>query len=254
MTRLDDIQSPSDLKKIPREELPRLAEAIREWLVATVAETGGHLASNLGAVELTLALHYLFDTPKDRIVWDVGHQVYIHKLITGRKKEFPGLRKFGGISGFPKRCESPYDTFGTGHAATSISAAVGMAAARDRQGGEHRVIAVIGDGSMTAGMAFEGLNQAGALGTDLIVILNDNEMSISKNVGAISSYLSRIITGEFYTRVKKETEDLIRTIPRIGEPMLRVAKKAEESVKGLIGPGMLFEDLGVKSVGPIDGH
>ncbi|MBI5197861.1 MAG: 1-deoxy-D-xylulose-5-phosphate synthase, partial [Nitrospirae bacterium] len=185
---------------------------------------------------------------------DVGHQVYVHKLLTGRREGFQSLRQFGGISGFARRCESPFDAFGAGHAATSISAALGMVEARDQQGSDYKVIAVIGDGAMTAGMAFEALNQAGALGKDFIVILNDNEMSISKNVGAISAYLSRIITGGFYTRVKKETEDLIRTIPRIGKPMLKVAKKAEESVKGLMGPGILFEELGFRYAGPIDGH
>ncbi|MBI5197492.1 MAG: 1-deoxy-D-xylulose-5-phosphate synthase, partial [Nitrospirae bacterium] len=254
MSLLDRVNQPEDLKKLTRDELPVLAQEIRSWLVESLSVTGGHLASNLGAVELTLALHYLFDAPRDRIVWDVGHQVYVHKLLTGRREGFQSLRQFGGISGFARRCESPFDTFGAGHAATSISAALGMVEARDQQGSDYKVIAVIGDGAMTAGMAFEALNQAGALGKDFIVILNDNEMSISKNVGAISAYQSRIITGGFYTRVKKETEDLIRTIPRIGKPMLKVAKKAEESVKGLMGPGILFEELGFRYAGPIDGH
>lgn len=254
-TFLDQIQSPEDLKRLPREALEPLAQEIRTFLIQTLSQTGGHLASNLGVVELTLALYYLFDPLRDRIVWDVGHQAYVHKLLTGRRDQFHTLRQFGGISGFPKRSESPYDCFGTGHAGTSISAALGMVEARDHQGGDYRVVAVIGDGSMTVGMAYEALNQAGAQVKDLLVILNDNEMSISRNVGAISSYLSRLITGPFYVRVKRETQGWIRNLPGgIGGPILKVAKKAEESVKGLLGPGILFEELGFKYVGPIDGH
>ena len=254
MKYLDTINSPADLKKIPKEDLPVLAEEIRERLLEVVSHTGGHLASNLGVVELTIALHYILDTPDDKIVWDVGHQAYVHKMLTGRRSEFNTLRQYGGISGFPKRDESKYDSFNAGHAGTSVSAALGIVEARDKLGKSSNVIAVIGDGSMTAGMVFEGLNHTGDLKKDIIVILNDNEMSISRNVGAISSYLSKIITGSFYTKVKQETEFIIKNIPRIGEPMLKVAKKAEESVKGLVGPGTLFEELGFRYIGPIDGH
>ena len=254
MKYLDTINSPQDLKKIPKEDLPGLAEEIRERLLEVVSITGGHLASNLGVVELTIALHYIFDTPDDIIIWDVGHQAYVHKLLTGRREAFHTLRQYGGISGFPKIDESKYDSFNVGHSGTSISAALGMVEARDKLGKGNKVIAVIGDGSMTAGMVFEGLNHTGDLKKDIIVILNDNEMSISKNVGAISSYLSKIITGSLYTKVKKETEFFIKNIPRIGEPMLKVAKKAEESVKGLVGPGTLFEELGFRYIGPIDGN
>lgn len=251
---LDTINSPQDLKKIPKEHLPQLAEEIRERLLEVVSRTGGHLASNLGVVELTIALHYILDTPEDMIVWDVGHQAYVHKMLTGRRSEFHTLRQHGGISGFPKMDESSYDSFNVGHAGTSVSAALGMVEARDKLGKSNKIVAVIGDGSMTAGMVFEGLNHTGDLKKDIIVILNDNEMSISRNVGAISSYLSKIITGSFYTKVKQETEFIIKNIPRIGEPMLKVAKKAEESVKGLVGPGTLFEELGFRYIGPIDGH
>ena len=254
MKYLDTINSPQDLKKIPREALPQLAEEIRGRLLEVVSRTGGHLASNLGVVELTIALHYIFDTPDDIIVWDVGHQAYVHKLLTGRRDVFHTLRQHDGISGFPRVDESIYDSFNVGHSGTSLSAALGMVEARDKLGRKNKVIAVIGDGSMTAGMVFEGLNHTGDLKKDIIVILNDNEMSISKNVGAISSYLSKVITGSLYTKVKRETELLIKNIPGIGEPMLKVAKKAEESVKGLVGPGTLFEELGFRYIGPIDGH
>lgn len=250
---LDHIGSPSDLKKLELDKLPQLAAEIREAIIETVSETGGHLASSLGVVELTIALHYKFDTPKDRIIWDVGHQAYAHKILTGRRREFSTLRQHKGLSGFPKRSESVYDSFDTGHSSTSISAALGMVAARDISKEENRVIAVIGDGSMTAGLAFEGLNHAGHLDKNLIVILNDNEMSISPNVGALSSYLSRTMTGALYTRVRKETENLLKHLPG-GDSMLKFAKRAEESLKGLVVPGMLFEELGFKYVGPIDGH
>lgn len=254
MKYLDTINSPQDLKRVPVEDLPLLSEEIRERIIEVVSHTGGHLASNLGIVELTVALHYIFDAPNDIFVWDVGHQAYVHKLLTGRREMFHTLRQYGGISGFPRPDESIYDTFNVGHSGTSLSAALGMVEARDKSGRKDKVIVVIGDGSMTAGMVFEGLNHAGDLKKDIIVVLNDNEMSISRNVGAISSYLSKIITGELYTKVKKETQQLIKNIPRIGEPMLKVAKKAEESVKGLMGPGTLFEELGFKYIGPIDGH
>ncbi len=251
---LDTINSPDDLRQVPEEELPKLVEELRETIIDTVSKTGGHLAPSLGVVDLTVALHYAFDTPADKIIWDVGHQAYAHKLLTGRRERFKTLRQYGGISGFPKREESPYDNFNVGHASTSISAALGMVAARDIKGEEFRVIAVIGDGSISAGLAFEGLNQAGHLKKNLIVILNDNEMSISPNVGALSSYLNRMMTGNFYTKLKLETKQFLQNIPRVGESMFNIAKKAEESIKGFIAPGLLFEELGFQYVGPIDGH
>ncbi|MFQ5455454.1 MAG: 1-deoxy-D-xylulose-5-phosphate synthase [Nitrospirota bacterium] len=254
MGLLETINSPIDLKKLSREELPSLAREVRKRIIRTVSERGGHLAPNLGIVELTIAIHYVFDAPDDKIIWDVGHQSYVHKLLTGREKDFSTLRQYGGISGFPRREESEYDSFGTGHSGTSISAALGMAMARDYLGEHNKIIAVIGDGSMTSGVAFEGLNHAGVIKKDMIVILNDNEMSISKNVGAISAYLSRLITGELYTKVKRETEHILHNIPKIGEPVLAIAKKAQESVKGLIGHGIIFEELGFRYVGPINGH
>ncbi|MEK6744970.1 MAG: 1-deoxy-D-xylulose-5-phosphate synthase [Nitrospirota bacterium] len=251
---LDTINSPDDLRQVAEEELPKLADELRETIIETVSKTGGHLAPSLGVVDLTVALHYAFDTPKDKIIWDVGHQAYAHKLLTGRRDRFKTLRQYGGISGFPKREESPYDNFNVGHASTSISAALGMVAARDIKGEDFRVIAVIGDGSISAGLAFEGLNQAGHLKKNLIVILNDNEMSISPNVGALSAYLNRMMTGNFYTKLRQETKNFLQNIPRVGESMFNIAKKAEESIKGFMAPGLLFEELGFQYVGPIDGH
>jgi 1-deoxy-D-xylulose-5-phosphate synthase len=251
---LDTINSADDLRQVPEEELPKLADELRERIIETVSKTGGHLAPSLGVVDLTVALHYAFDTPKDKVIWDVGHQAYAHKLLTGRRDRFNTLRQYGGISGFPKREESPYDNFNVGHASTSISAALGMVAARDIKGEEFRVIAVIGDGSISAGLAFEGLNQAGHLKKNLIVILNDNEMSISPNVGALSAYLNRMMTGNFYTKLRQETKQFLQNIPRVGESMFNIAKKAEESIKGFMAPGLLFEELGFQYVGPIDGH
>ncbi|HHL40665.1 MAG TPA: 1-deoxy-D-xylulose-5-phosphate synthase [Deltaproteobacteria bacterium] len=251
---LDRIDAPDDLKGLSLEELSVLAGEIRELIVETVARTGGHLASSLGAVELAVALHYCFDAPGDRLIWDVGHQAYAHKILTGRREAFRTLRRRGGISGFPKPSESPYDAFVAGHSSTSISAALGMAAARDLSGGDNKVIAVIGDGSMTAGLAFEGLNQAGHLKKDLIVVLNDNEMSISRNVGALSSFLSRKITGRFAMRLRKEIEIFIKSIPMIGDRIMDFAKRAEDSLMTLFTPGMLFEGLGFHYVGPVDGH
>jgi 1-deoxy-D-xylulose-5-phosphate synthase len=251
---LDQIQSPKDLKKIPRDQLPQLADEIRQAILSVVSDKGGHLGASLGAVELTIALHAIFDAPKDRIVWDTGHQAYPHKLLTGRRERFPSLRQYGGISGFLARSESPYDTFGAGHAGTAISAAVGMAQARDHRKESYHVVAIIGDGAVTAGMAYEALNHAGGLRNNLIVILNDNAMSISKNVGALSAYLTRIITDPLYTRVKREAAVLLKNIPRIGGPMLKAAQRAEGSVKGLLTPGVLFEELGFRYIGPIDGH
>ena len=250
----DRIQTSHDIKQLDIEELGELCREIREEIISTVSKTGGHLASNLGVVELTAALHYVFDFPWDKVVWDVGHQSYVHKLLTGRRDRFHTLRQYKGISGFPKRDESPYDAFDTGHSGNSISSALGMAEARRLKGEEGRVIAVIGDGSMTAGLAFEGLNQTGHIDRDLIVILNDNEMSISPNVGALSSYLNRLMTGQFVNRVRRDMGGFLETLPRIGKSVLRFAKQAEESLKGLVMPGALFEELGLKYIGPIDGH
>ncbi len=251
---LDKVNNAQDLRALPKEELTELASEVRSEIIGVVSKTGGHLASSLGVVDLTIALHYAFDTPKDRIVWDVGHQAYAHKILTGRRAQFPTLRQFGGLSGFPKREESPCDHFDVGHASTSISAALGMVAARDIKHEDYRVIAVIGDGSISAGLAFEGMNQAGHLKKNLVVILNDNEMSISPNVGALSSYLSRLMTGSFYTKFRQETKNFLQGIPKVGEAMFNIAKKTEDSIKGLVAPGMLFEDLGFQYVGPIDGH
>ncbi len=254
MALLDTIASPADLRRLPEEALPDLAEELRQFLLSSVSRTGGHLASGLGALELTLALHYALDTPRDLLVWDVGHQCYPHKVITGRRERFHTLRTYGGISGFLKRDESEYDAFNAGHASTSISAALGMAAARDIKGEDYRVVAIIGDGGLTGGMAMEGLNQAGYLGRKLMIILNDNEMSISPNVGAMQGYLNRIIHGQPYRRLKDDVERFLRAIPRVGEGMIKLAKQAEQMAKQLVVPGILFEELGFKYVGPINGH
>ncbi|UCG39763.1 MAG: 1-deoxy-D-xylulose-5-phosphate synthase [bacterium] len=251
---LPGINSPRDIWELDIGQLERLAGEIREEILRVVSVNGGHLASNLGCVELTLALHRVFRMPEDKIVWDVGHQAYTHKLITGRRDLFHTLRTKGGLSGFPKSKESPYDLFNVGHSGTSISAALGIAEAMRHSGEEGRVVAVIGDGSMTAGLALEGLNQGGTLGQKLVVVLNDNEMSIAPNVGAMSSYLSRTLTGHFMNRVKKETENFLSRIPKLGEPFLQVARRAEESFKSLIYPGMVFEELGYEYIGPIKGH
>ena len=251
---LDQINTSYDVKKLDLEELERLCHEIRGEILSTVSKTGGHLASSLGVVELTTVLHYVFDFPRDKLVWDVGHQSYAHKLLTGRKDRFHTLRQYEGISGFPKRDESPYDAFDSGHSGTSISSALGMAEARRLKGEEGKIIAVIGDGSMTAGLAFEGLNQTGHIDQDLIVILNDNEMSISRNVGALSSYLNRLMTGQFVNRFRNDMKDFLETLPGIGKSVLRFAKQAEESLKGFLMPGLLFEELGLKYIGPIDGH
>jgi 1-deoxy-D-xylulose-5-phosphate synthase len=250
---LDAIDSPEALRRVPREKLPEVAAELREAIVSTVSKTGGHLASSLGVIELTLALHYLFESPKDRIVWDVGHQAYAHKILTGRLKEFPTLRTYDGISGFPRISESPHDAFGVGHSGTSISAALGLAVARDLSGGDSKVIAVIGDGSLSSGLAFEGLNHAGHLDRNLIVVLNDNEWSISQNVGALSGYLNRIMTGRFYTSLRRRIETFLKSLPH-GQLMARIGKKAEEMAKGFIVPGILFEELGFTYIGPIQGH
>ncbi len=253
-TYLTKIESPADLKKLKPEQLPELAAEVRRFLLATVSETGGHLGSNLGTVELTIALHYCFDSPTDRIIWDVGHQAYTHKILTGRRNQFHTQRQYKGLSGFPKRCESEHDAFGVGHSSTSISAGLGMAAAADLAGTKNHSIAVIGDGSLTGGMAFEALNQAGHLKKNLIVILNDNEMSISKNVGAFSSFISRKMTGRYFRDLKKEMQGLLKGIPAIGSDILHFARKAENSLKGFLTPGSLFEALGFDYLGPLDGH
>ena len=251
---LSKINGPADLKKLDAEELVPLAGELRAFLLETVTRTGGHLASNLGTVELSIALHYCFDSPNDKIIWDVGHQAYTHKILTGRRDSFHTQRCYKGISGFPKRSESPHDAFGVGHSSTSISAGLGMAVGCGLRQDRSRVISVIGDGSLTGGMAFEALNQAGHLKKNLIVVLNDNEMSISKNVGALSSFISRKMTGGYYRSLKKEMETLMASIPAIGGNILHFAKKAENSLKGFLTPGTLFEALGFEYVGPIAGH
>jgi len=251
---LDGIFDPRQLKKLSLRELEQLSGELRQRIIETCAVNGGHLAPSLGVVELTIALHRVFDSPLDKIVWDVGHQAYAHKLLTGRNQSFGTLRTLGGISGFPKRAESPHDSFDVGHSSTSISAALGFAVGRDLKGARNKVLAVIGDGSMTGGLAYEGLNHAGELNKDLVVILNDNEMSISENVGALSNFLSRTITSEFVLKAKKELEAFLEGLPMVGRSALKVAKRAEESLKGLFTPGMLFEAFGFDYVGPIDGH
>ena len=251
---LETINSPDDLKKLSVEELPSLAAEIRQYLLETLSHTGGHLASNLGCVELSIALHYCFDSPVDRIIWDVGHQAYTHKILTGRRDRFPTQRQYKGLSGFPKRCESEHDAFGTGHSSTSISAGLGMAAASNLKGMDNRVIAVIGDGSLTGGIAFEALNQAGHLKKNLVVILNDNEMSISRNVGAFGAFVSRKMTGSYFRELKKEMQGLLSHIPAFGSNILKFARRAENSLKGFLTPGMLFEALEFDYIGPIPGH
>ncbi|HQI15651.1 MAG TPA: 1-deoxy-D-xylulose-5-phosphate synthase [Bacillota bacterium] len=251
---LDNINSPADLKKLSYQELEVLSKELRDYVIKVVSENGGHLASNLGVVELTLALHRVFDTPRDKIVWDVGHQSYIHKIITGRRKSFATLRKINGISGFPKKEESVYDAFETGHSSTSISAALGMAKARDLAGENYSVAAVIGDGALTGGMAFEALNHAGDFPTNLIVILNDNEMSISHNIGGLSNYLSKLRTEPLYFKMKSKIEAILNRIPVIGKSMFKTAEAMRDWMKYLLVPGVIFEELGFKYFGPIDGH
>jgi 1-deoxy-D-xylulose-5-phosphate synthase len=251
---LSDMDSPADLKKLEPEQLPVLAEEIRHFLLETVSVTGGHLGSNLGTVELTIALHYCFNSPHDKIIWDVGHQAYTHKILTGRRENFHTQRQYQGLSGFPKRSESEHDAFGVGHSSTSISAGLGMAVAAGLAGTRNHAIAVIGDGSLTGGMAFEGLNQTGHLKKNLIVILNDNDMSISKNVGAFSSFISRKMTGRYYRDLKKAMQGVMLQIPAIGTDILQFARRAENSLKGFLTPSSLFEALGFDYVGPLDGH
>ncbi len=247
---LDTIDSPQQLRELPVEELPELAQQLRQFIIHSVSQTGGHLASGLGAVELTIALHYLYNTPNDRLVWDVGHQCYPHKILTGRKHMMSSLRQYGGLSGFPKTTESEYDHFGVGHSSTSIGAALGMAIAAEAQHIERDIVAIIGDGGMSAGMAFEALNHAGSIDTNLLVILNDNEMSISPNVGAMSKYLSRIWSGSIYSHMRAGSKKVLSQIPSAWE----LARRAEEHFKGMITPGTLFEEMGFSYFGPIDGH
>lgn len=251
---LEQIHDPSDLRKLPIDQLPLVAEDIREKIISTVAQNGGHLASNLGAVELTLALHYAFHTPEDKLIWDVGHQCYAHKLLTGRQEKFSTLRKPDGLSGFCSRDESVYDCFTTGHSSNSISLAFGMAQARNQQGGKEKVVAVIGDGALTGGIAFEGLNNAGDLPTNFVVVLNDNGMSIGGNVGALSRRLSTIRTGEKYNRAKINVSSLLKRIPRIGQPLVNFISSFKHAIKSAMVPGMLFENFDFVYLGPIDGH
>ena len=248
---LSTIDSPTDLRHLDREQLTTLAAELRTFLVESVSQTGGHLSSNLGVVELTIALHYVFNTPDDRLVWDVGHQTYPHKILTGRRDQMAKLRTTNGIAGFPRKCESEYDTFGTGHSSTSISAALGMAVAAKQAGIDRQCVAIIGDGAMTAGMAFEALNNAGDTDADLLVILNDNDMSISNNVGALNNYLARLLSGRLYDRVRQSGKKVLEMVP----PVKEFARRAEEHAKGMVSPGgTLFEEFGFNYIGPIDGH
>ena len=249
-TLLDTIQSPADLRKLQFGQLKPLAEELREFLLQSVAKTGGHLSSNLGTVELTIALHYVFNTPEDRLVWDVGHQTYPHKILTGRRDRMGSLRQLGGLSGFPQRAESEYDTFGTAHSSTSISAALGMALAANRKGEDRRAVAIIGDGALTAGMAFEALNNAGVADCNLLVVLNDNDMSISPPVGALNRYLAQLMSGQFYAAAKNVGKSVLKPVP----PLFELAKRFEQQAKGMVVPATLFEKFGFNYIGPIDGH
>ncbi|MCU0601802.1 MAG: 1-deoxy-D-xylulose-5-phosphate synthase [Desulfobacterales bacterium] len=255
MPLLESIQSPADVKRLPRSRLPELAAEVRKLIVEVVSHNGGHLASSLGAVELAIAIHYVFDAPQDKVIWDVGHQAYAHKILTGRREAFPTLRRHGGLSGFTRRGESPYDSFTTGHSSTSISAGFGMACAKALKKEDAKVVAVIGDGSLTAGIAYEGLNQAGGTPKrDLIVVLNDNEMSISRNVGALSSFLSRTFSAKKLQELRRELGFFFKKLPRIGEDIYQLAKRTEESFKSFVTPGMLFEAFNFEYFGPINGH
>ncbi|MBZ4656353.1 MAG: deoxyxylulose-5-phosphate synthase [Thermoanaerobacter sp.] len=251
---LEQIDSPYDLKKLDKKDFPLICEEIRQFLIEKVSKTGGHLASNLGIVELTIALHYVFNSPVDKIIWDVGHQCYVHKMLTGRKDQFDTLRKFNGLSGYTKRTESVHDIFGAGHSSTSISAALGIAKARDLKGEKYSVVAVIGDGALTGGMAFEALNNAGRSKTDLIVVLNHNEMSISENVGSLSLYLSKLRTDPTYNKLKQEVDNLLNIVPPIGKSLHKYIERIKDSVKQLVVSGMFFEEMGFTYLGPIDGH
>ncbi len=247
---LEQIELPADLRRLPEAQLPQLADELRQFLIHTVSTRGGHFAAGLGTVELTIALHYVFDTPQDRLVWDVGHQAYPHKVLTGRRAQLHTIKQEGGLAPFPSRAESEYDTFGVGHSSTSISAALGMAVAAGRDGSNRRVVAVIGDGAMTAGMAFEALNHAGSLPADLLVILNDNDMSISENVGALSNYFTAALSGRLYATLREGGKKVLRQMPTVWE----LARRSEEHLKGMVLPGTLFEELGFNYIGPLDGH
>ncbi|MEW5806170.1 MAG: 1-deoxy-D-xylulose-5-phosphate synthase [Acidobacteriota bacterium] len=251
---LENINTPEDLKKLKIEDLEQVAREVREYIIDIVSERGGHLAASLGVVELSIALHYIFDCPRDKFIWDVGHQGYAHKILTGRREEFRSLRQYGGLSGFIKMRESPYDSYGTGHASTSISAALGMAVARDLNGEDYRIVAITGDGAMTGGLAYEGLNNAGHSRRDLLVILNDNEMSISRNVGAISHYLTTLTTNPTYKKIKTDVYHMLEKLPRLGEPLTEVTRRLEMSLKSVLVPASLFQSLGFSYYGPIDGH
>ena len=251
---LEKINKPNDIHKIALADFPQLADEIRQFLIESVSQTGGHLASNLGVVELTLALHNVLDLPQDKIVWDVGHQAYTHKILTGRKEGFKNLRKEGGMSGFPKRCESDCDTFDAGHSSNSISAGLGYVRARDLLGQNYRVVSVIGDGALTGGMAYEALNNAAELKTNFIIVLNDNNMSISKNVGGMSSYLSALRTAEAYTGMKLNVTKTLKKVPKVGTAVVDTMRRTKSSIKQLIIPGMLFENMGLTYLGPVDGH
>ena len=251
---LETIEKENDIKKIPLEQMPVLAQEIRDFLLESLSKTGGHLASNLGAVELTMALHYVFSLPKDKIIWDVGHQSYTHKILTGRKDGFKNLRQYGGLSGFPKREESPCDAYDTGHSSTSISAGVGYVCASKVSGEEYHVVSVIGDGALTGGMAYEALNNAASLNKNFVIVLNDNKMSISENVGGISSYLSNLRTAESYTDLKSEVKKTLNKVPGIGPVMVQRIHKTKDSIKQLMIPGIFFEDMGIKYLGPVNGH
>jgi 1-deoxy-D-xylulose-5-phosphate synthase len=252
---LEKINSPADLKNLSKDELKKLCDEIRIYIIETVSSTGGHLASSLGSVEITAAIHRIFDAPTDKILWDVGHQSYAHKILTGRRREFITLRKYNGISGFPNIFESDYDSYGVGHASTAISAALGFAVARDFNGEDHYVVSVVGDGAISSGLAFEGINQAGHMGKDrFIIVLNDNEMSISRNVGALAKYLTKITTQDIYLQIEKDVWELLGKVPSLGGKAQKLAGKIKESIKNLVIPNMLFEELGFKYFGPIDGH
>jgi 1-deoxy-D-xylulose-5-phosphate synthase len=254
MNLIQSINSPADLRNLPPEKLPEVAEEIRTFMLEHVSQSGGHLASSLGAVELTVALHYCFDTPVDKLVWDVGHQAYAHKILTGRRDQFKNLRQFGGISGFPRISESEYDSVSVGHASTSISAALGLAIGRDLKKEKHAVVAIIGDGSLSGGLSFEGLNNLGSLSTNMVIVLNDNKMSISKNVGAMSRYLTRVLTDKRYKKLKDEVWELTGRLATFGSRIRNLLHNIDETVKHFVIPGKLFEDMGIRYFGPIDGH
>jgi len=247
---LETINSPEELRTLPESQLPELARQLRLFLLDSLSNTGGHLSAGLGAIEITIALHYVFNTPEDRLVWDVGHQTYPHKILTGRRKQMKRLRQKDGIAGFPKRQESEFDTFGTGHSSTSIAAALGMSVAAEQTGSNRKSVAIIGDGAMTAGMAFEALNHAGHCRGDVLVILNDNNMSISPNVGGLSNHLTRMLSGSLYSTLREGGKKVLEQMPSVWE----LARKTEEHVKGMVAPGTLFEELGFNYFGPIDGH